>query len=104
MITLRIEPHLSTALRAGYEAAGDDAPVEIELLDRVQTALSDASAVVLPGLPVLVTLESTDELDALAVCFEVGSQLHPDVTNDQWDAIQALIEQRPCRADHRATA
>ena len=57
MITLRIEPHLSTALRAGYEAAGDDAPVEIELLDRVQTALSDASAVVLPGLPVLVTLE-----------------------------------------------
>jgi hypothetical protein len=94
MVVLRIEPYLFSALRAGFEtAASDDTPVDIELLDRVRSALNEASAAALPGLPIIIALESTDELDALAVCFEVGSQLHPDVTDDQWDAIQSAMEQ-----------
>jgi hypothetical protein len=32
-------------------------------------------------------------LDALTACFEVGGELHPDVTDDQWDSILALVEQ-----------
>jgi hypothetical protein len=38
-------------------------------------------------------LASADELDVLAVCFEVRTELHPGVTADQWDAIHAVIEQ-----------
>jgi hypothetical protein len=59
----------------------------------VRTALTEASATALRGLPVVATLDSPDELDVLAVCFEVGAELHPGVTADQWDAIQAVIEQ-----------
>jgi hypothetical protein len=47
----------------------------------------------LPRLPVLLTLGSADELNALIACFEVGGELHPDVTDDQWDSILALIGQ-----------
>jgi len=94
MVTLCIEPHLFTALRAGFDAAvPDDARIKSELLDRVRTGLTEASATALPGLPVVVTLASPNELDVLAVCFEVGAELHPGVTADQWDAIQAMIEQ-----------
>ena len=94
MVTLHIQPHLFAALRTGFEAAAsDDAPIESELINRVRVALTEASATALPGLPVLVTLGSANELSALSACFEVGGELHPDVTDDQWDSIVALVEQ-----------
>ena len=94
MVTLGIQPHLFAALRAGFEAAAtDDAPFDPELLTRVQVALTEASITALPGLPVLVTLGSADELNALTACFEVGGELHPDVTDDQWASILTIVEQ-----------
>jgi hypothetical protein len=94
MITLRIQPHLFAALRTGFEAAAtDDAPIETELLDRVRIALTEAGAAALPGLQVLLTLGAVDELDALAACCEVGGEMHPDVTDDQWGSILALVKQ-----------
>ena len=95
MITLRLEPQQFAALRTGFDAAASDpdAPIDPTLIAGVQSALAEAKATALPGLPVLVTLQSTDELDALAACFEVGGEGHPDVTDDQWYSIVALIEQ-----------
>jgi hypothetical protein len=94
MVTLGIQPHLFAALRAGFEAAAtDDAPIDLDLLNRVRMALTEASVTALPGLPVLVRLGSADELNALTACFEVGGELHPDVTDDQWDSILALVAQ-----------
>ena len=95
MITLRLESQQFAALRTGFDAAASDpdAPVDPTLIAGVQSALAEARATALPGLPVLVTLQSPDELNALAACFEVGGEGHPDVTDDQWDSIVALVEQ-----------
>ena len=94
MITIRIPSHLFTALRSSVEAASpDDARIESEMLDRVQAALTEASATARGGFPVVMTLDSPDELNLLAVCFEVGSELDPGVTTEQWNAIQVLFEE-----------
>jgi hypothetical protein len=95
MITLHLEPHQFAALRAGFDAAADDpdAPIDVSLLARVRSALADAKATALPGLPILMMLKSTDGLAALAVCFEVGCEGYADVTDDQWDSVVALVEQ-----------
>jgi hypothetical protein len=58
----------------------------------VRTALDKAEVNALPGLPILVLLKSTDEFDALVACFEVDGECHPEVSNDQWYSIMALIE------------
>ena len=93
-ITLRIPPHDFAALRAGFEAAADDdAPIDPESLSRVRLALAEADVTTPPGLPVVLTLESTDDLFALSACWEVGGEGHPSVTDDQWYSINALIEQ-----------
>ena len=55
-----------------------------------------AAAVTAPrGRPILVRLESTDELYALGLgdCFAVGGEDHPCVTDAQSDEINALIDQ-----------
>jgi hypothetical protein len=39
------------------------------------------------------TCASTAELDTLAAGFEVGGEGHPDVTDNQWYSLVALIEQ-----------
>jgi hypothetical protein len=104
MVTLHVQPHPFAALQAGFEAApSDDAPIESELINRVRVALTEASATALPGLPVLATLGSADEWKALNACFEIGGELHPDVINDQWDSIVALVATAPLRdtADRR---
>jgi hypothetical protein len=95
LITLRIEPQQSAALRTGFDAAASDpdAPIDPTLIAGVQSALAEAIATAIPGLPVLVTLESRDELAALSACFEVGGECHPDVTDDQWYSVVAMIEQ-----------
>jgi hypothetical protein len=95
MITIRLEPQQFTALRTGFDAAASDpdAPIDPTLIADVQSALAEARATALPGLPVLVTLQSTAELDTLGVCFEVGGEGHPGVTDDQLDSIVALVEQ-----------
>jgi hypothetical protein len=59
----------------------------------VRTALAQAQATAMPGLPILVSLQSTDELAVLAACFEVGGEGHDDVTDDQWYSVVALIGQ-----------
>ena len=94
MITLRMEPQQFTALCAGFDAADDpDAPIDPSLLAQVRSALDEAKATALPGLPILITLQSADELAALVACFEVGGEDNPNVSEGQWDSVMALIEQ-----------
>jgi hypothetical protein len=103
MIRLRLESPQFDALCAGFEvAAGDpDVPIDVSLLAHVRTALADAQATAMPGLPMLVTLQSIDELAALAACFEVGGEGHADVIDDQWYSVEALLEQaaQPLRSN-----
>ena len=93
MIALGLEPQPFVALRTGFGAAASDpgAPIDRTFLSNVQSACP-TEATALPGLPVMVMLQSTDELDALAACFEVGGEGHPDITDDQWYSLLALIE------------
>jgi hypothetical protein len=95
MIMLRIEPGLFSALRAGFEAAAcdDDAPISPKLLSRLRPALANAAAAAPPRRPILVMLESVADLYALGDCFTVGGEGHPRVTDAQWEAINALIDQ-----------
>jgi hypothetical protein len=54
LITLRMEPQQFTALCAGFGAADDpDAPIDPSLLAQVRSALDEAKATALPGLPIL---------------------------------------------------
>jgi hypothetical protein len=93
MITLRMEPQQFTALCAGFDAADDpDAPIDPSLLAQVRSALDEAKATALPGLPILITLQSADELAALVACFEVGGEDNPNVSEGQWESVLALIE------------
>jgi hypothetical protein len=95
MIPLAMPSNLFSILRSGFElsAADPDAPVELEVLDAVRLALDKAVTTALPGLPVVVMLDNTDELAALASCFEVASDGAEDVTDDQWGSILALLAQ-----------
>ena len=96
MIILRVEPSLFSALRTGFEAAAvcnDDAPIRPQLLSRLRPALADAAVTAPRGRPILVRLESIAELYSLGDCFAVGGEGHPGVTDAQWDAINALIDQ-----------
>jgi hypothetical protein len=94
MITLRMEPQQFTALCAGFDAADDpDAPIDPSLLAQVRSALDEAKATALPGLPIRITLQSADELAALVACFEVGGEDNPNVSEGQWASVLALIEQ-----------
>ena len=65
-----MEPRQFTALCAGFDAAANDpdAPIDPSLLAQVRSALAEAKATALPGLPILITLQSADELTALAAC------------------------------------
>lgn len=92
MITLRIPAHLFGVLRSGFEAwASDEAPIDVELLRMLPANLIEANATAMPGLPVLLTLDSAYELHALMACFEVGSESTPNVTDDQWPSVQTLF-------------
>jgi|HubBroStandDraft_5_1064220.scaffolds.fasta_scaffold1063030_2 hypothetical protein len=94
MLTLRFAPHLFAALRAGFEAgAGDDVPLEQEQVAGLRLALAEAAAGAVPGLPIIVTLESVYELYALADCFEIGAEVSAEVSVDQRQSILALINQ-----------
>ena len=100
MITLRIEPGLFSALREGFEAAicDDNAPINSKLIGRLRPALADAAAQAPRGRLILVRLESIAELYALGDCFAVGGEGHPRVTDDQWDRINALIDQEAIKS------
>jgi hypothetical protein len=94
MITLRIPPHLFALLRSGFEeGACDDAPLDSRLLNKVRAALIEADVASMPGLPVILTLETGDELQSLTACFEVGSETNPAVSDDQYLAVQTVLEQ-----------
>ncbi len=95
MIILRVEPSLFSALRTGFEAAvcNDDAPIRPQLLNRLRPALAAAAATAPRGRPILMRLELIAELYTLGDCFAVGGEGHPRVTDAQWDAINALIDQ-----------
>jgi hypothetical protein len=94
MITRRIPQHLFAALRSGFEAgASDDAPLDSDLLDKVRRTLIEANATSTPGLPIILTLESEAELQAVSTCFEVGGETNPNVSDDQWLSILSLLEQ-----------
>ena len=87
MITLRMEPQQFAALCAGFDAADDpDAPIDPTLLAHVRSALAEAKSTALPGLPILVVLQSAAELATLGACFDVGGEDNPNVTDDQWDS------------------
>jgi hypothetical protein len=94
MITLRVPAHLFGVLRSGFEAgACDDAPLDPKLIGKLRATLIEADVTSMPGLPVLLTLESDFELQALTACFEVGSETDADVTDDQWLSVKNLMEQ-----------
>jgi hypothetical protein len=96
MITFRIPPHLFSVLRKGFDrAASDEAPLDSKLLCAVRSALIEADVASMPGLPVILTLETAGELQVLTTCFEVGSEADPDVTDDQYLGVQTLLEQAP---------
>jgi hypothetical protein len=59
----------------------------------IRSALAEAKATALPGLPIIITLQSADELAALVASFEVGGEDNPNVSEGHWDSIMALIEQ-----------
>ena len=101
MIMLRVELSLFSALCTGFEAAvcNDDAPIRPQLLSRLRPALAAAAATAPRGRPILVRLELIGELYALGDCFAVGGEGHPRVTDAQWDAINALIDQTARTAD-----
>jgi hypothetical protein len=100
MITLRIEPGLFSALREGFEAAicDDNAPIKSKT---DQSAAAGAGRRGCPG-----TARPTDPGEAgidrgvvcLGDCFAVGGEGHPRVTDDQWDRINALIDQEAVKA------
>ena len=93
MLTIRIEPHVFSVLRSGFEAgANDEAPLDQRLLGRLWAALIEADADSTPGLPVLLMLGSAVELDAMASCFEVGAETDPSITDDQWLSVLTLFE------------
>jgi hypothetical protein len=95
MITLHIEPDLFSALRAGFEASAcdKDAPIKSKLISPLRLALANAAAKAPRGRSIPVMLGSIAELYALGDCFAVGGEGHPRVTEDQWDKINALIDQ-----------
>jgi|ERR1700722_9349833 hypothetical protein len=95
MITLRIHPDLFSALRAGFQASAcdNDPPIKSKLISPLRLALANAAAKAPRGRLILVMLESIEELYALGDCFAVGGEDHPRVTEDQWDKINALIDQ-----------
>jgi hypothetical protein len=93
MIHLRLPLYLFIALRAGFEAADDDdAPIDPAARRRVRQALTEAAATTPPGLPTVLVLESNEDLFALSGCWQVGGECHPSVTEDQWNSINALID------------
>jgi hypothetical protein len=95
MITLRIEAGLFSALRAGFEAAAcdKDAPIKSRLISPLRLALANAAAKAPRGRLILVMLESIAELYALGDYFAVGGEGHPRVSEDQWNKINALIDE-----------
>jgi hypothetical protein len=89
-----VEPHLFAALRSGFDAAArDDAPVDQVALSCVRTAIDEAAVGSMPGLPIILRLRTGRQLNVLSDCFEVGGECHPAITDFQWDAITALLEQ-----------
>ncbi len=79
MITLRVEPSLFSALRAGFEAAvcNDDAPIRPQLLTRLRPALAAAAVTAPRGRPILVRLELTAELYALGTASRLAAKAIP---------------------------
>ena len=93
MVTLCVPSHLFSALQFGFDAVCDDGLIEQDMVRGVRAAFADALDTSMPGLSVILNLQSADELYALADCVEVGGKGHPDVTDDQWKAIVALIDE-----------
>jgi hypothetical protein len=93
MVTLRIPSHLFSALRSGFNAVCDDGLVGHDMVSGVRAAFAAALDASMPGLPIILKLQSADELYALADCVEVGGKGHSAVTDDQWKAIVALIDE-----------
>ena len=86
-------------LREAFEAAADglneweNPPVDPVVVAWVRTALTEAEAGSMPGLPVVLRLKSTEALFVLQACWEFGAETGPRVTDDQLATIGALIEQ-----------
>jgi hypothetical protein len=105
MITLRIPPHLLAPLHDAFDGAAEAVedfehpPVDLEDVARVRAAFAEAKAAALPGLPVIIELQSGAELFTLQACWEVGGEGAPGVTDDAWDEINALIEAAAQSAD-----
>lgn len=90
-----MEAQQFAALHTGFDAAANDhdAPIDPTLIAGEQSARTKSDAIALPGLPIQVTLQSPDELNAPAACFKIGGEGHPNVTDDQWYSHVALMKQ-----------
>lgn len=95
---LRLEPHLFVVLRRAFDSATDGIedwelpPVPLDVVAVLRTKLAEAEATALPGLSIVLAL-SPAEIEVLSACFSVGGEGDPAVSDDQYEAILAMLGQ-----------
>jgi hypothetical protein len=93
---IRLGPHHFRALRRAFDCATDgldewpEPPMPLDMVAVLRAKLAEADAASLPGLPVVLAL-SQAEIEALLVCWEVGGECDPSVTDDQYETVLAIL-------------
>lgn len=92
-VYLRIEPRLFELLKKVFDtvAADPDIPIDEGIIEDARGALHTANVNAMPGLPVIVNL-TQDTLGAISDCFEVGGEDNAEISDDDYEAVHALIE------------
>ena len=95
---IRLESHHFRALRHAVDGATGgidewpEPPLPLDMVAALRTKLAEADAASPPGLPVVLVL-SQAETEALSVCWEVGGECDPTVTDDQYQTVLAVLGQ-----------
>lgn len=64
----------------------------LDVVAALRAKLAEVDAISLPGLPVVLAL-SQAEIEALSVCWEVGGECDPAVTDDRSETILTVLGQ-----------
>jgi hypothetical protein len=93
-VYLRIEPRLFGLLKKVFDTVATDAyiPIDDSVIEDARGALHTANINAMPGLPVVVNM-TRDTPGAISCCFEVGGESASDISDDDYEAIQAVVEQ-----------